>query len=911
MKKHSTISFLPSELLLLTFLFFLVCFPVAARQTLPGSWSENFGLPLIMFADSSAESSFNYSARNSIRGIIPLGEQYGNDYLLYGRFNLPGKSIVRRTADSFERFTAGIDGEIFTHTRNGDTLYLGIATPRRQVDATYSIKGIRISTQEIFDVGVQGISLNQFGKFDLETLCFYNGILYAGGNPSQLTGENPTLWRYDGTQWKHDSTSAMSVRGVILGLTSFKGKLYAHGYITAAGDDSTKKQVIVWDGTSWQNLFSDVGYTSPVKIVTIVGADSSYLYVSGQFNRLQLASGKNVITKNFSYFNGSEWFSTNNDTAFSVRGFLLPTYCTSRNDSLFVCGRIDTVGGIAMNNIAVYDIRTQRWGSIGNGIPPNPQINSSVRMIYPSRDELHTYGTFIRVGSINGNGFARFRVSDGQVLPHSPYHSGGIIDVSQSYSIFPYKNSLAIFGSCKFSGSGGINHLATYSNESGWTPINGGFSAAGVTLNLALVAFQMNYPGMRSFSAFQDGNSLFLAGRFDHLSTRQINAIAHIDSAGTIRDLDSGVRFSRLQHLLSKQLMVYPMISDMKKVGDWVYATGDYVIAGNDTNSGKSFVNGISAWNGTSWRKFGLGLRKKSLKNLYDAPIGYSLALLPDSSLLVSGEFDLFDTVACRNLVRLTPSGNVEPFGFAPADTLSRNCKVYTFGDTIIVVGQFTHIGGKEIANMAIYDGKDWMPLTYNASNTTIYDIVSHGEYLYFCGNFDSIGTVRSSGVAAWNRRTHTWHSLGKGVGYIPPGDSVPRGGNRTVTGMVVLRDTIYFAGNFDYADGKPSFGIAAWIPEKKLSVESDIPQNQARLYVHPNPAGTILTIQPSLPSSEKVTIDLVNVLGQSVMKIFDGELHSSVELPPLRIDTLPQGVYFVRMMGISTNSIQAVTIIR
>lgn len=889
-----------------------------AQHALRGTWSDKFGVPGLFFADSSTASAYSFRARNTIRGVIPLGGIYGNDYLVYGRFNYPGNGIARRntTTNTFERFTSGFEGEVFSAARKGDTLFVAIAFPYKDLGSKYSIKGIRISRQEIFDIGVQGISLNSYGSFTLETLCVHNDTLYGGGYPWSENGQNPTLWRWNGAVWQHDSTSAMTVRGSITTLTSFKGKLYAQGFISSGGGDTTKRNMIVWDGTTWQQVFTSTNFTTANQTLSIVGSDSSFLYVAGLFNGFQPSNGAFTAAKNLSYYDGNRWFAPT-DTLASVQGLLLPAHCTSRNDSIFVCGRIDTIGGVAMNNVAVYDTRTKRWGNIGSGIVRKEGFSSLPRKIHPTGVELHVFGDFIQVGSMTANGFARFGLSSGQLLPIMGKNTAGIIDVSTSYNIFPYNNTLGIFGDVRFNGSGTMQFMSSYSGQTGWTPIAGGLSDLGITLFLGNGPYFSNYPGVRYFNAIQDGDITYIGGRFDHISFTTKHAIARIEPSGKITDLDSGVRVSRLVSLLSQGNTTYPQVYDMKKFGSSLYVAGDFYWAGNDTVGGhtastKSIAGGIAAWNGTEWHRFGLGLNKRNPKNIYDAPMGYALASLPDGSVLVSGDFDLFDTIRCRNLVRLTPTGSIEPFGFAPNDTLSRSCKVFTFGDTVIVTGRFTTIGGKNIAGIAMFDGNEWKPFgKEDLSGTVIYDIVSHGDYLYFCGQFDSISTAKSSGIAAWNRITQEWHSVGKGVGFIPSGDSLPRGKNRMVTGMVVIHDTIYLAGDFDYADGKPSHGIAAWIPEKTVSVEERLPLAGNTLLISPNPAGDVLTITCALPAPEVVTIDVVNVFGQPIMTITHNALIHRAHFPSVSTSFLAQGVYYVRVQGTSTYVIQAVNILR
>lgn len=881
-----------------------------AQGVMQGRWSNDFGLPGLIFADSSSASAFNYVTRNKIRGVVSLNHLYGNDYLVYGLFNNLGSSIVRRNTqtNTFERFTVGISGEIFTHALHGDTLYVAVAFPRKQLNCTYSIKAIQISTQQVSEVSTQGISLDEYGEFSIESLCFHNNVLYASVFPGLFVQNNPSLVRWSGEKWQHDSTSPMNVRGLILGLTSFKGKLYAYGYITSAGGDSTKQGLIVWDGTSWQKVFQKIEFSN-ASIIKIINADSSFLYIGGTFSGVQPFSESFIPTRNFTCFDGNRWFAMV-DTTESVGNFSVPEYCISKNDSIFICGKINVVNNVNVNNIAVYDTKQQKWGSINSEIKTERGWgSSSVSLIHFTSSELHVFGTFTRVGSILANGFARLHIDDRQWIHEASNGLNGIIDVSQSYGIFPYKNSLGIFGKARLSGLNAVNSIATYTANSGWVPVNGGLASIETTIDLGTPSGFTNYPGVKTYTAISDGNAIFAGGRYNRIADRPVNAITRIEENGTITDLDSGVRISKMQ-LLSEGLLTYPEVYDIKKIGSSVYIAGDFIVAGNKV--GNSIANGIAAWNGSEWKVFGRGLNKRNPKSKYDIAVGFNLASLSDGSVLIAGNFDKFDTVLCRNLVRLTPNGSIQPFGFDPEDTLARFCKVFAFGDTVIVTGLFKKIGGKEISNIALFDGTEWKPFgADSASVQEIYDIQAYGDYLYVCGEFDSLGGVQSSGIVAWDRITNRWLSLDKGVGFIPAGDSLPRGANRTVTSMAVVNDTLYCSGQFDYAGGKPSYGIAAWIPKTTTSVPIKSQPIITQMRIIPNPAQDAANIYVTLVKPDIITLDIINVIGESIITIAENKFVPLSYSTTVDISSLPQGVYYLRMRSSVSQSVHQINIMQ
>lgn len=857
-----------------------------SQTSLDGTWSDKFTLPGLVYADGDLNSTFNFGARSKVRGIIPLGASFNHDHLVYGTFNIPADGIARwnSTEKRFEPFLQGINGEVFSHTLQGDTLYVAI---RNTGNGKKSIKRILLSTREVSDIPTKGISNSPSGIYDIYSLCTHNGTLYAsvfGGDFSSLLYRHAIV-KWDKTEWKHDSTSAMNVKGTVNKLISFKGKLYADGDIISAGGDTTKKHIIVWDGTSWQNVFQSVKFTNVVKLIQIINSDNSNIYVGGKFSEVTPLNGTPLPTA-ICYFDGNVWSSIADTNGLSST--FIPNYCTASNDTIYVGGLFSKIANNDIRNVGVFNTKTKKWSSLDTSFTGFPGWRNEVDVMYSHSGELHVYGQFAQ-----SNGFARYSVNEHKWVVENTKRNNGFIDVSQNQALFNYKNGVGVFGKARLSGSNEINHLAEYNSEAGWLSINGGLSSVEmVNPYLGTPIVYANYPSVNQFSAIAIGNDIVIGGRFNSINSRISKAVALIQNGETLIDLDSGVNVS-VRQLLSQGFVTLAEVNAIKNVGAKIYITGDFIVAG------KKGTPCIAVWDGLTWQSFGTGLGLTARKSVDDVPCGYGLAVLPDSSVIVSGYFNKFNTILCRNAVRIYPNGQAEPFAFASNDTLSKYCKAFTFGDTVIVAGNFQTIGGKAIKNLALYDGKEWRELaTATTTVPEIFDIKAYGNYLYFCGRFDSLGGVQSSGIAAWNRVNNTWHSLGKGVGFIPSGDSIPRGQNRTVTSMAIANDILYMVGDFDYADGKPSHGIASWTPVNTVSVSDIAPTDRQQIALSPNPAKNEVTITLGFSNLGSLNADIVNTLGQTELTIMKDTPIQQPQTMKVDIASLTQGMYYLRVYG-------------
>ena len=171
------------------------------------------------------------------------------------------------------------------------------------------------------------------------------------------------------------------------------------------------------------------------------------------------------------------------------------------------------------------------------------------------------------------------------------------------------------------------------------------------------------------------------------------------------------------------------------------------------------------------------------------------------------------------------------------------------------------------------------------------------GNILYVTGYFDHIGDIAAENVAMYSLSTKKWSPLGTGFVKSMTGDTVTIS-RVTVQSIAFIGDTVYFGGEFNYAGGKPSFNIAAWLPAKPNSVEfiGDAQETNQKLSSTPNPASSTLNFQFQHAKSGRVNLSISDVLGRKIHSVIDDYLLTGEYSINYDCSILSNGVYFVRM---------------
>ena len=244
--------------------------------------------------------------------------------------------------------------------------------------------------------------------------------LYTGGQftlAGDVSVNNVSKW--DGATWiplgngtfkgVNNSTGITFVANMTL---DNLGNLYVGGRFNQAGDLSANN-VAKWDGSVWSNLTSGTsgGVFSP-GVYALCSDNQNNIYIGGEFT---FAGG--ISANRIAKWNGSSWSALGSGIGSGLyTDIVFSTIVDNSNNLLYVAGSFNTAGGITANNIAVWNLNSSTWSSIGTG--SNGRINS---LALDNNNNLYVGGLFTNIGGVSANYIAKWDGSSWSSLS-SPFN---------------------------------------------------------------------------------------------------------------------------------------------------------------------------------------------------------------------------------------------------------------------------------------------------------------------------------------------------------------------------------------------------------------------------------------------------------------------------------------------------------
>lgn len=463
----------------------------------------------------------------------------------------------------------------------------------------------------------------------VDTLSVYDGSLIAGGifeNAGTLTVNN--LARWDGSTW---SAMGSGTNGPVYDMAVQSARLYVGGsFDSIAG--TTVSNIASWDGTTWNDLNGGAGPSDyPGKVTRVVVYDGDII-AAGYF----LSAGS-VAVKHIAAWDGTSWSDmdggiTHSDPYQEHRVSTL----TAWNNTLFIGGLFDSVGGVAVRNYATWNGST--WALIGNGF-----VNTSG---YSPVTDLATFdGTLVVGGSFETAGSVTIPYI-AQLVSDTWQPLGDGLD-GQIGDMLVYNNQLIVGGAFTHAGSTTASHIAAW-NGSTWSTLGTGMSGS--------VSAMVEYQGQ-----------LIAGGYFATAGGVTVNSIAAWDGS-TWSPLGTGLKNSTLPAGVLALAVCNDILyaggiitraggknvnyvaawdgSSWSAVGDgteyYIYSLTAYnntlIAAGRFETAGGVTVNSIAAWDGTSWSDLDDGLK---INSVIDVPGIVNTLLVHDDVMLAGGVFDV------------------------------------------------------------------------------------------------------------------------------------------------------------------------------------------------------------------------------------------------------------------------------
>ncbi|MEZ6036313.1 MAG: hypothetical protein R3F29_02450 [Planctomycetota bacterium] len=243
-------------------------------------------------------------------------------------------------------------------------------------------------------------------------------------------------------------------------------------------------------------------------------------------------------------------------------------------------------------------------------------------------------------------------------------------------------------------------------------------------------------------------------------------------------------------------------------------ANGELVAAGTSLTGGLTPMSRIARWSGSAWGPLGEGLWSE-----YGTSWGLALTTLPGGELVAGGVFQRAGTAGVANVAVWDGSdwgplsrdlnGSVDAFAALP-------------GGELVVGGDFTTAADQVVERLAIWDGALWSPLAGGGANARVRALLrlDNGD-LVVGGDFTAVGGVPANRVARWDGAT--WSTFGSGL-------------NGRVRAIASLANgDVVVGGDFTQAGGAPTGCIARWNGSTWSDLGGGIP---------PYPGGGVYSLQ-------------------------------------------------------------------
>jgi Rax2 C-terminal beta propeller domain/Secretion system C-terminal sorting domain len=603
--------------------------------------------------------------------------------------------------------------------------------------------------------------------------------------------------------------------------TSAKAGSYdAAGYRMSVGRDGTPTFTATlpnpddknWDpsfypsGVSGDSYFQDpfLGY-----VATAADCGDTSLIVGGSFNAAGQVLANGIAGYNL---NTGLWYAL--DTVSSDRGVsgnaAVVNSIVVAGDRVYIGGSFSSAGGVAANNIAVYNIGSRTWAAVGTG--PANGVDSAVNsMVYVS-GALYVGGRFTHAGGIPASRIAGW---DGTVWRAVGTGFDSTVQTLASGSGILYAGGLF-----RKAGADTTRFIARWDGIE-WSRVGvSDTDIAGTGVNAILPAGSSVYVGGMfseasgivvnglakwdggSWSAVGSGvigsvsglaffrNKLYVCGDFTNAGIIRVNNIAAFDT--------SAYSWSALTDGTDIGTGSASSGGDQSGVLSAVVADGKLYVTGEFSMAGGMSAFGIAGWDGTSWWKLGASS---------NSPGGTVLALaLSGTNLYVGGSFRNVGSVPANNIAVFNTvthawsalgagSGN----GVGVDSGICQVAAIAISGSDVYVGGNFTEAGGLPANNIAMWDGTKWSSLgtpPNDGIDNSVYALALSGTDLYVGGLFANAGGNTANNVAMWNGTS--WAPVGSGV-------------DNSVASIAVGTGEIYFGGAFTHAGGNPASYVASW----------------------------------------------------------------------------------------------------
>lgn len=606
-------------------------------------------------------------------------------------------------------------------------------------------------------VGVGGREYTATGGA-VEALAVFNGALYVGGQFINAGGAKVNhIAKWTGASWS--TLSDAGTIGTDGDVESFAvwndgsgAALYAGGGFSNAGT-ITANHVAKWNGTAWSALTgpsgTGVNYSGSHSVLALQPTAAG-LYVAGYFDT---AGG--LAANNIALWNGSVWSSLTSAGGNGIqygKVYALAEWNDGNGNALYAAGNYMLAGGQSVSDIAKWN--GSDWTAVGGGVGSTVSGYITIYALHVWDDgsgaALYAGGWFTTAGGSPTNYIARWNGSAWSAI-NAPLNGVGY--TVRSMGDFDDGRGSALYAGGYFSTAGGTPASRIAKLKGGaWSVLAPNTGLGTYDAVYALAKGDVGGAG-----------SIYAGGPFVAAAGQALNSIGRLDSVGWHpMSGPSGTGVNNTVNAIT-------IWND--GAGDAVYAGGWFTTAGGVT------VNRIAKWDGAQWSALRGGVFGAAGNAVY------ALTTYNDgngSALYAGGDIWKIDDVVCNGIGRWNGSQWTALTGPSGTGISGGWNKVYALavwddgtGSALYVGGDFTLAGGVTVNNIARWNGSEWQALTGSMGTGTsaaVYSLAVHddgsGPALYAAGSFYNVGTTMVRYIARWNG--HEWSELDYGLEMSP-----------------------------------------------------------------------------------------------------------------------------------------------
>jgi hypothetical protein len=364
----------------------------------------------------------------------PDGLYVGGRFTQVGAVPASNVAFWNRASDTWSALGAGVDGVVTALEFAVDSLYVGGAFTQaggigasrvaRWNGTQWSALGGGLTVgdsvgEPVVAIASSGADVYVSGNLavaadtTLRYLARWDGSLWqAVGDPalavvaggalavsgqdvfvSGVLGSN--ISRFDGTAW----TTVGSIDGSssVTSLLAVAPQLYAGGSFYAIGNVLVDN-VARWNASSWLPLAIGAPRVSNGAI-TAISVGASGVYIGGKFTEVD-----GVPALSIARWNGTRWAPLGGGITVGSEATSGIFEIREIDGRVYVGGSFLFAGGVAVNNIAVWDGTS--WAPLGSG------VDGRVLTIEAFQGAVHVGGNFSRAGAVFASGIARWNGSE-------------------------------------------------------------------------------------------------------------------------------------------------------------------------------------------------------------------------------------------------------------------------------------------------------------------------------------------------------------------------------------------------------------------------------------------------------------------------------------------------------------------